>query len=155
LIHEQNLRPEHDFNMLDAIKLDSIINKSSNVLNKSMLISDFYHILSNTDANIFAVLDDEGEMEGVILMDQVRKQLFNQRESSATIEEIMTPPPTIIDYNQPVSSIMETFDALDAWQLPVVKDGVFLGFISKSALLSKYRDLIIKQHKETDLFAKI
>ena len=155
LIHEQNLRPEHDFNMLDAIKLDSIINKSSNVLNKSMLISDFYHILSNTDANIFAVLDDEGEIDGVILMDQVRKQLFNQRESSATIEEIMTPPPTIIDYYQPVSSIMEVFDALDAWQLPVVKDGVFLGFISKSALLSKYRDLIIKQHKETDLFAKI
>jgi len=141
--------------MLDAIRLDSIINKSSNVLNKSMLISDFYHILSNTDANIFAVLDDEGEMDGVILMDQVRKQLFNQRESSATIEEIMTPPPTIIDYYQPVSSIMEVFDALDAWQLPVVKDGVFLGFISKSALLSKYRDLIIKQHKETDLFAKI
>jgi CIC family chloride channel protein len=155
LIHEQKLYPDHDFNMLDAIRLDSIINKSSNVLNKSMLISDFYHILSNTDANIFAVLDDEGEMDGVILMDQVRKQLFNQRESSATIEEIMTPPPTIIDYSQPVSSIMETFDALDAWQLPVVKDGVFLGFISKSALLSKYRDLIIKQHKETDLFAKI
>ncbi len=155
LIHEQKLYPDHDFNMLDAIRLDSIINKSSNVLNKSMLISDFYHILSNTDANIFAVLDDEGEMEGVILMDQIRKQLFNQRASSATIEEIMTPPPTIIDYNQPVSSIMEVFDALDAWQLPVVKDGVFLGFISKSALLSKYRDLIIKQHKETDLFAKI
>ena len=155
LIHEQKLYPDHDFNMLDAIRLDSIINKSSNVLNKSMLISDFYHILSNTDANIFAVLDDEGEMDGVILMDQVRKQLFNQRESSATIEEIMTPPPTIIDYYQPVSSIMEVFDALDAWQLPVVKDGVFLGFISKSALLSKYRDLIIKQHKETDLFAKI
>jgi CIC family chloride channel protein len=155
LIHEQKLYPDHDFNMLDAIRLDSIINKSSNVLNKSMLISDFYHILSNTDANIFAVLDDEGEMDGVILMDQVRKQLFNQRESSATIEEIMTPPPTIIDYHQPVSSIMEVFDALDAWQLPVVKDGVFLGFISKSALLSKYRDLIIKQHKETDLFAKI
>ncbi len=155
LIHEQKLYPDHDFNMLDAIRIDSIINKSSNVLNKSMLISDFYHILSNTDVNIFAVLDDEGEMEGVILMDQVRKQLFNQRESSAKIEEIMTPPPTIIDYYQPVSSIMEVFDALDAWQLPVVKDGVFLGFISKSALLSKYRDLIIKQHKETDLFAKI
>ncbi|MHB8208363.1 chloride channel protein [Mucilaginibacter sp.] len=155
LIHEQNLRPEQDFTMLDAISLDSIINKSAHVLNKSMLISDFYHILSNTDANIFAVLDDDGELEGVILMDQVRKQLFNQQVPTATIEAIMTPPPTIIDYSQSVSSIMEVFDALHAWQLPVVKDGVFIGFISKSALLSKYRDLIIKQHKETDLFAKI
>jgi CIC family chloride channel protein len=155
LIHEQNLRPEQDFTMLDAISLNSIISKSANVLNKSMLISDFYHILSNTDANIFAVLDDDGELEGVILMDQVRKQLFNQPGAAATIEEIMTPPPTIIDYSQPVSSVMEVFDALDAWQLPVVKDGVFVGFISKSALLAKYRDLIIKQHKETDLFARV
>jgi CIC family chloride channel protein len=155
LIHEQNLRPEQDFTMLDAISLNSIISKSANVLNKSMLISDFYHILSNTDANIFAVLDDDGELEGVILMDQVRKQLFNQPAAAATIEEIMTPPPTIIDYSQPVSSVMEVFDALDAWQLPVVKDGVFVGFISKSALLAKYRDLIIKQHKETDLFARV
>jgi CIC family chloride channel protein len=155
LIHEQNLRPEQDFTMLDAISLNSIISKSANVLNKSMLISDFYHILANTDANIFAVLDDDGELEGVILMDQVRKQLFNQPAAAATIEEIMTPPPTIIDYSQPVSSVMEVFDALDAWQLPVVKDGVFVGFISKSALLAKYRDLIIKQHKETDLFARV
>jgi len=155
LIHEQNLRPEQDFTMLDAISLDSIINKSAHVLNKSMLISDFYHILSNTEANIFAVLDDDGELDGLILMDQVRKQLFNQQVPTATIEEIMTPPPTIIDYSQPVSSVMEVFDALDAWQLPVVKDGVFIGFISKSALLAKYRDLIIKQHKETDLFARV
>jgi CIC family chloride channel protein len=155
LIHEQNLRPEQDFTMLDAISLDSIINKTANVLNKSMLISDFYHTLSNTDANIFAVLDDDGELDGLILMDQVRKQLFNQQVPTATIEEIMTPPPTIIDYTQPVSSVMEVFDALDLWQLPVTKDGVFIGFISKSALLAQYRDLIIKQHKETDLFARV
>jgi len=155
LIHEQNLRPEQDFTMLDAISLDSIINKSAHILNKSMLISDFYHILLNTDANIFAVLGDDGELDGLILMDQVRKQLFNQQVPTATIEEIMTPAPTIIDYFQPVSSVMEVFDALDVWQLPVIKDGVFIGFISKSAMLSKYRDLIIKQHKETDLFARV
>jgi len=39
--------------------------------------------------------------------------------------------------------------------LPVVRDGEFIGFISKSALLAQYRDLIIKQHRETDLFAKV
>jgi CIC family chloride channel protein len=48
---------------------------------------------------------------------------------------------------------METFDAIDVWQLPVAKDGLFIGFISKSALLSKYREVIIEQHKASDLFA--
>jgi CIC family chloride channel protein len=155
LIHEQNLRPEQDFNMLDAIRLDSIINKTFTAVNKAMPIAEFYQLLSKSTANIFAVLDDEGELEGVILMDQVRKQMFNQKQTALIVEDIMTPPPTIIDYSQPVSSVMEVFDAIDAWQLPVLKDGEFIGFISKSALLAQYRDLIIKQHKETDLFARV
>ena len=141
--------------MLDAIRLDSIINKTFTAVNKSTPIAEFYQLLSKSTANVFAVLDDEGELEGVILMDQVRKQMFNQKSLITTVEEIMTPPPTVIDYYQPVSSVMEVFDAIDAWQLPVVRDGEFIGFISKSALLAQYRDLIIKQHRETDLFAKV
>jgi CIC family chloride channel protein len=154
LIHEQNIRPDQDFNMLDAISLDSIINKTFTAVNKNTLISDFYTLLSKSSANIFAVLNSEGELEGVILIDQVRKHIFNQRLAHATVEEIMTAPPTIIDYNQPVSSVMEIFDALDVWQLPVYKNGSFVGFISKSTLLTQYREEIIKQHKKTDLFAR-
>jgi chloride channel protein, CIC family len=155
LIHEQNIRPDQDFNMLDAITLDSIINTSFTTVSKTTLVSDFYELLTKNNANIFAVLGDDGELDGIILMDDVRKQLFNQKLITTTVEEIMTQPPTIIDYYQPVSSVMETFDALDVWQLPVIKNGMFIGFISKSALLAQYRDLIIKQHKETDLFARI
>ena len=155
LIHEKNIRPEQDFTIFDAISLDSIINTNFTAVNKETTIVDFYKLISKSTANIFAVLDNGGELDGVILMDDVRKQLFNQKIATETIEGIMTPPPIIIDYYQPVSSVMETFDALDAWQLPVTKDGVFIGFISKSALLAQYRDLILKQHRESDLFANI
>ena len=155
LIHEQNIRPDQDYTMLDAIPLDSIINRNFTTLKKDTLISEFYAVLSKSNANIFAVLDNDGELEGVILMDQVRKQLFNQKPADATVQEIMTAPPTIIDYNQPVSDVMEVFDALDVWQLPVVNNGVFMGFISKSTLLTQYREEIIKQHRETDLFAHL
>ncbi|SDS64553.1 chloride channel protein, CIC family [Mucilaginibacter mallensis] len=155
LIHEQNIRPEQHYSMLDAIDLDSIINKTYTAVSKETIIADFYKLLSKSNANIFAVLNKEGLLEGVILMDQVRKQLFDQQIANETVSEIMVPPPTIIDYDQPVSSVMETFDALDVWQLPVVKDGKFIGFISKSTLLTQYREVIIQQHKETDLFAKI
>jgi len=154
LIEHENIRPGQDPSMLDAISLDSIINKNFTVLHKDTLISDFYHLLAQSSANIFAVVNTEGGLLGVVLMDQVRKQLFNERASDATVEEIMTPAPAIIDYYQPMNDVMETFDALDVWQLPVVKDELFIGFISKSALLAKYREVIIKQHREADLFAR-
>ncbi len=155
LIEHKNIRPDQDYYMLDAIVLDNVINTSFTSVTKETPILDFYQLLAKSNANIFAVLNKNNELQGVILMDQVRKQMFNQKPVTGTVESIMTNPPAIIDYYQPLSDVMETFDALDVWQLPVVKHGEFVGFISKSALLSQYRDLMIKQHKETDLFAKI
>jgi len=154
LIEHENIMPGQDHSMLDAISLDSIINRNFTVLQKDTLIKDFYRLLTETNANIFAVVNNTGGLLGVVLMDQVRKQLFNERPATATIQEIMTPAPAIIDYYQPMNDVMETFDALDVWQLPVVKDDIFVGFISKSALLAQYREVIIKQHKEADLFAR-
>lgn len=154
LVHEKNIHPDHDFNMLDAIALDNIINRNFTPVNKSTRIADFYNILSQSNANIFPVLDKDGVLDGVILIDQVRKRLFDQKIANDTVVEIMTPPPTIIDYNQPVTSVMETFDALDVWQLPVAKDDVFIGFISKSILLAQYREVMVKQQREADLFAR-
>jgi CIC family chloride channel protein len=66
----------------------------------------------------------------------------------------MTIPPAIIDFEQPASSVMELFDKLEAWQLPVTKNDLFMGFISKSTLLTKYREEFIRQNREADLFIK-
>jgi chloride channel protein, CIC family len=70
------------------------------------------------------------------------------------VSDVMAAPPAIISYNQPVSSVMNVFDNLDAWQLPVVREGRFVGFVSRSALLNQYRRVFIQQHKHADFFAK-
>ncbi|WP_121810972.1 chloride channel protein [Mucilaginibacter kameinonensis] len=153
LIHENNIQPGQDYGMLNAITLDSIINRKYTAVDKSMTVTDFYKVLAKTDANIFPVLKDDGSLEGVVLIDDIRRRLFNKEIADSLIADIMIEPPTVIDYEQPASSVMDTFDAIDVWQLPVVKDEVFIGFISKSALLSKYRAVLIEQHKASDLFA--
>jgi CIC family chloride channel protein len=154
LIHEKNINPGRDYGMLNAISLDSIINRDYTAINKQMPVADFYKILASSSANIFAVLNIAGELEGVIWMDEIRKQLFTAIAEGNTVADIMVTPPAIIDYAEPVSNLMDLFDKLDVWQLPVVKDGRFEGFVSKSTLLSKYREVIIQQYNETDLFAK-
>jgi CIC family chloride channel protein len=155
LVHEKNIHPDNDFNMLDAITLDSIINKNFIAINKDTIIAEFYRILSASSANIFPVIGNDGVLEGVILLDQVRKRIFDQKIRHETVAEIMVPPPAVIDYYQPVTTVMETFDALDVWQLPVVKNEVFIGFISKSTLLAQYREVILKQQREVDIFSHI
>jgi CIC family chloride channel protein len=154
LIHEKNINPGRDYGMLNAISLDSIINRDYTAINKQMTVADFYKVLASSNANIFAVLNNTRALEGVIWMDEIRKQLFTAIAEGNTVADIMVTPPAIIDYAEPVSNLMDLFDKLDVWQLPVVKDGRFEGFVSKSTLLSKYREVIIQQYNETDLFAK-
>jgi CIC family chloride channel protein len=153
LIHEKDIHPGQDYGMLNSIALDSIINRKYTAVDKLMTVNDFYKVLAKTDANIFPVLKEDGRLEGVVLVDDIRRRLFNSEIANSLIADIMIVPPTIIDYGQPASSVMETFDAIDVWQLPVTRDEIFIGFISKSALLSKYRAVIIEQHKASDLFA--
>jgi CIC family chloride channel protein len=156
LVHEKNILPDQDYDMLNAIAITSVINKQFTGLSSKTKINDFFKLLSQTNANIFAVVDDKGILEGVIWLDQIRKQLFDMSTNDIdTVAEIMVVPPAIIDYEQTVSSVMELFDKLDVWQLPVTKDGFFIGFISKSALLTKYREEFIRQHREADLFSHI
>lgn len=153
LVHEKNIHPGQDHTMLDAIVLENVINQNFTSLEKSMPLKDFYKTLASTNANIFAIVDPEGALQGVIWMDEIRKHMFTESSDNHLVADIMVSPPAVVDYDQPVSSVMEMFDGLDVWQLPVVRDERFIGFVSKSALLNKYRDLLIKQHSQTNLFA--
>jgi len=152
LIHENNVMPDEDDDMLYAIKLDAIINKQFVAVRKETSVTDFYKSLANNTANIFAVLSLDNILEGVIFIDQIRSHLFDTNIAEQTVADIMVPPPAVVNYDQSVSSVMDLFDELMVWQLPVEKDGRFVGFISKSTVLAKYREEIIKQHKEADLF---
>jgi CIC family chloride channel protein len=154
LIHEKEVYPDQDYSTLSTIDLNTVINRHYTALSRDMPLNEFYNILSASNANIFAVLGPNQQLEGVIWMDEIRKQMFKARSPEAVVADIMAIPPAIISYNQPVNSVMNVFDNLDVWQLPVVREGRFVGFISKSALLNQYRQVFIQQHKNADLFAR-
>ncbi|MBS7562897.1 chloride channel protein [Mucilaginibacter sp. Bleaf8] len=154
LIHEKRIYPDQDYSMLSTIGLDQVINREYTLLQKSTPMTEFFKALSTTNVNIFPIVGDSGELEGVIWMDEIRKRLFDNQTASATVGDFMVNPPAIVQQDQSVSNVMELFDRLDVWQLPVVDDGKFIGFISKSALLTKYRQALIQQHRNADFFAR-
>ncbi|MCU7522622.1 MAG: CBS domain-containing protein [Ignavibacteria bacterium] len=43
---------------------------------------------------------------------------------------------------------MKKFDETGAWNLPVVNNRKYVGFVSKSSIFTKYRDSIIKSAVE-------
>ena len=105
-----------------------------------------YEAVRESSRNIFPVLDREkGSLEGVILLDDIRHLIFEKElYDKVSVLEMMQPPPALIQMGQDtMHQVMDKFQNTAAWNLPVVKNGKYIGFISKSKLLTVYRRKLI------------
>ncbi len=101
--------------------------------------------VAQSKRNIFPVLDDEGKLVSIVLLDDARPFIFKQEMfDQLTVSELMRQPPALILATDSMQQIVQKFDRTSAWNLPVVdQEGHYVGFISKSKLLSAYRDVLV------------
>jgi CIC family chloride channel protein len=101
-------------------------------------------MVKNGDKNIFAVVDDNKKLKGILTLDDIRPYLFNKEmDASQLVIQIMKTPPAILHRDNKPLDILQTFDDTGVWNLPVVSENNdFIGFISKSSILMSYRQLL-------------
>jgi CIC family chloride channel protein len=106
-------------------------------------LADLVKIIARSKRNIFPVVDEYNILEGVVQLDDVREIMFRQDLYEITfVKDLMTIPPSYIDKKENIDSVMEAFRHTGAWNLPVLDDGYYVGFISKSRIYSTYRELL-------------
>lgn len=112
-------------------------------------LGDLVKVISRSKRNIYPVVDEYNILEGVVSLDEVREIMFNQDlYDKIRIRDLMTIPPSYIDKKENIETVMETFRKTGAWNLPVLEDGYYVGFISKSRIYSTYRELLIQFSEE-------
>ena len=60
----------------------------------------------------------------------------------------MSAPIAIIDSEDSMEVVIEKFEKSKAWNLPVVKEGKYIGFVSKSRIYEAYRDVLKHQSED-------
>ena len=105
-------------------------------------LGDLVQAISATRRNLFPVLDDKGRFLGVVTLDDVREMMFDRsRYDNVKIYSIMKSSPAFVYLDERMDSVMNKFEATQAWNLPVLDDeNKYLGFVSKSKIFSSYRD---------------
>jgi chloride channel protein, CIC family len=112
-------------------------------------LGDLVKLIARSKRNIFPVVDEYNILDGVISLDDVREIMFQHELYDTTvIRDVMTIPPSYIDVRENIDTVMETFRKTGAWNLPVLDNGYYVGFISKSRIYSTYRDLLIEFSQE-------
>ena len=138
----------HDKNLFLLIDTNDLIEPVASTLNTRSSYSDLLDAIKTGKRNVIPVLDHT-RLAGVIYLDDLRPVLFNP-EFHGRIEvlHVMKIPVEVIHREEDMISVMNKFDETSTWVLPVVDHhNNFIGFISKSAVLNRYRQ-ILKEHSD-------
>ena len=130
--------------VLRFMQLSKVVETDFKSINENETLADLIKLISKSKRNIFPVLTEEGFLVGVVLLDEVREIMFNEEMYSTPIDNLMTTPPASISYQDSMETVLKKFTETGAWNLPVINNGKYIGFVSKSKLFSAYRQLLVK-----------
>lgn len=139
---------DKDHAVLTLMDINKVIENNFIEVNTEMSLGDIVHkAVIKSNRNIFPVVDPVNKsLQGIILLDDIRPIMFDQKLYDEVLAiDIMQNPPEIIDLDEDkMTDIMRKFQDSSAWNLPVIKEGIYIGFISKSKLLTVYRRKLIE-----------
>lgn len=140
------LTQDKDKNVLTVMKLEDVIETDFIQLKPDMTLEVMLMKgVSKSSRNLFPVTNEHQEFLGIVLLDDIRPVMFDQSlYKSTSVETFMHNPPELIIYEQDnMQAVMKKFQHSGAWNLPVLKDNKYFGFVSKSKLLTAYRNELI------------
>ncbi|SFZ90637.1 chloride channel protein, CIC family [Flaviramulus basaltis] len=138
---------DKDHAVLTLMDIEKVIETNFVTIRPEMNLEQIINkAVIKSNRNIFPVVKkDTHKLQGIILLDDLRPIMFDQslyQEVVAT--DVMQKPPKVINLDtDKMTDIMRKFQDSSAWNLPVTKNGIYYGFISKSKLLTSYRRQLI------------
>ncbi|BDW92578.1 chloride channel protein [Flagellimonas marinaquae] len=132
--------------VLGLMEMNNVIEKNFRPVHAEMSLGEMLHqSVSKSKRNLFPVLNDDRKLIGIIVLDDIRPMMFDtEMYDTVFVKNLMHAPPEVIFYEtDSMKQVMQKFQLSGAWNLPVIKNGRYEGFISKSKLLTAYRRKLI------------
>ena len=132
-----------DKGVLTLLKIVNVIETDFHVVTVDMDLRQMVKVISQSSRNLFPVVNADGKLMGVVLLDDIRNIMFRpDLYRRMHVDKFMSTPPALIDINSSMEEVMKTFDDTGAWNLPVVDNGKYVGFVSKSKIFNSYRRVL-------------
>lgn len=141
----QLLTHHKDKAVLTLMKVENVIETDFEVVHPEMSLGDLVKVISAARRNIFPVVNDEGFLLGIVLLDDIRNIMFRKElYLRFKVRKLMISPPAKLSVHDPMEKVMRIFDDTNAWNLPVIDENEkYVGFVSKSKIFNSYRKVLV------------
>jgi len=125
-----------------------LIEKNFMTIPPDASLGDLVKVVAEASRNIFPVVDAENTFHGIVTLDHIRGIMFDRElYNKKFVRDLMYMPEFFITPDDDMEKIMSLFQRNDRFNIPVLKDGKYIGFMSRATVFSEYRKLL-KQFSE-------
>jgi CIC family chloride channel protein len=138
--------------VLTFLKVEDLLEKNIPTVTPDMTLGEMVKVMSDSNRNIFPVVDKNNILLGLVLMNDIRNIMFRpELYDRFTVSKFMVGTPAKVSISNSMEEVMDLFEKTKAWNLPVTDDkGVYQGLLSQSTVFNSYREVLVENFSETD-----
>jgi CIC family chloride channel protein len=138
------LAPNPDSAAAEALQLEGLVETDFAPLKEQDNLREMIRHVMSSRRNVFPVLDEKGSLAGLVTLDKLRPFLLDsQLYEMAIVYDVMAPPGPTLKKGDSLASAARLFEKSGLWNIPVEDEaGAYLGFVSKSGVFDKYREIL-------------
>ncbi|OKL39718.1 hypothetical protein A3841_00370 [Pontibacter flavimaris] len=134
--------------LLNQLSIKQLVDEDNTPVRENATFREVVEGFAKSNRNVQQVLDEQGMLRGVITLNDLRQRLGDTSNYDTILaRDLMHPPEAVAEIDESASEVLDKLDTYKLWSLPVVRQGKFKGFISKSRLLTQYRKEMTKVNR--------
>lgn len=132
-----------DRNILLMMKVSELIETNFKTVRADDTLRDLVQVITTSSRNIYPVVDDQNNLKGIVKLDDIRHIMFNQEMYDTTkISDLMITPEWTIETTDQMEEVARQFSESGRYNIPVLQNGKYLGFVSRARVFSSYREML-------------
>jgi CIC family chloride channel protein len=129
--------------VLMMMNVNKLIETNFKTIHKDASLGDLIKVISQSERNIIPVVDDENTFYGLVFVNDIRNIIFKpELYDKVFVSELMFMPDVLVSPDENMESVAQKFQKSGNYNLPVVKNGKYIGFVSRARVFSTYRKLL-------------
>jgi chloride channel protein, CIC family len=131
--------------VLTLLRVENVVETNFSVVFPDRTLGELVKIIAKSNRNIFPVTDKDGFFLGLVPLDEIREIMFDREKyDKLRVRDLMIIPRQKVHLDDSMDTVMKKFRETGLWNLPVVENGKYMGFVSRSNVFNVYRKMLIE-----------
>lgn len=129
--------------LLTLMNTSSLIEKNFSAIGPEQTLGELINVIKDSSRNVFPVVDKDNIFYGIIFLDQIRNIMFQTEMYDTTlVKDLMFMPTKIVEFDDDMETVASKFQHSGKYNLVVLNNGKYVGFVSRANVFSQYRKLL-------------